>query len=221
MFGTELRAVMAERGVGVRELARRTGYTPGYVSNVRSGIKASSPRVAGLMDAALEAGGRLVEADRRAAAGSATRPSGQGAKAAAAQAAIPGEAQAASPEQQGREPSTRELRRALGSKLKAARAGAGWSQRQLAHKIGYTRSGVSSAESGGYAQRSFYERCDAALGTGGALAGDYDVISGRRAAERVQCTRAEAEFGEPGMKVVVGYVRGAWHVEVHLPERGG
>jgi transcriptional regulator with XRE-family HTH domain len=43
------------------------------------------------------------------------------------------------------EPSLRELRRALGQKLKDTRTAAGWSQQQLAHKIGYTRSGVSSA----------------------------------------------------------------------------
>lgn len=128
--------------------------------------------------------------------------------------------QAARAAEEDREPSVRDLRRVLGRKLKAARTQAAWSQRQLAHKIGYTRSGVSSTESGGYAQRSFYERCDAALGTGGTLARDYDVIRQRRAAERVQRTHAEPEFGKPRMKVVVGYVRGAWHIEVHLPERG-
>jgi transcriptional regulator with XRE-family HTH domain len=115
------------------------------------------------------------------------------------------------------EPSLRELRRALGQKLKAARTQAGWSQQQLAHKIGYTRSGVSTAESGGYASRTFWECCDKALNMGGTLAAEYDAIAG----EQAKGMQAETEFGEPRMKVVVGYVRGAWHVEVHLPERGG
>jgi DNA-binding XRE family transcriptional regulator len=117
----------------------------------------------------------------------------------------------------GPEPSLRELRRALGQKLKAARTQAGWSQQQLAHKIGYTRSGVSTAESGGYASRTFWECCDKALNTGGTLAAEYDAIAAGQA-KRMQVSE---EFGEPKMKVVVGYVRGAWHVEVHLPERGG
>jgi DNA-binding XRE family transcriptional regulator len=114
------------------------------------------------------------------------------------------------------EPSPRELRRSLGQKLKAIRTEAGWSQQQLARKIGYTRSGVSSAESGGYAGRGFYECCDEALNTGGTLAPQYDAIAGERA-KRAQVSE---EFGEPRMKVVVGYVRGAWHIEIHLPEKG-
>jgi transcriptional regulator with XRE-family HTH domain len=118
------------------------------------------------------------------------------------------------------EPSLRELRRALGQKLKAIRTEAGWSQQQLAHKIGYARSGVSNVESGGHAQRSFYQRCDEVLGTGGVLAPDYDVIYHRQEAARIKRMQVSEEFGEPRMKVVVGYVRGAWHVALYLPERG-
>jgi Helix-turn-helix domain len=115
---------------------------------------------------------------------------------------------------QAEQPSPRERRRALGQKLKAARQAAGLSQRELAHKIGYTRSGVSSAESGGYASRRFYECCDELLNTGGILAGQYDAM----ADERSRGMQVSEEFGEPRMKVVVGYTRGAWHIEVHLPE---
>jgi hypothetical protein len=75
---------------------------------------------------------------------------------------------------------------------------------------------VSSAESGGYAQRLFYQLCDEALNTGGTLAPEYDVI----ASERAKPAQVSEDFGEPRMKVVVGYVRGAWHIEIHLPERG-
>ena len=117
---------------------------------------------------------------------------------------------------QAEPPTPKEQRRALGQELKHARQGAGLSQRELAHKIGYTRSGVSSAESGGYASRGFYECCDQVLNTGGTLAARYDAI----ADERARGMQVSQEFGEPKMKVVVGYVRGAWHIEVHLPERG-
>jgi transcriptional regulator with XRE-family HTH domain len=121
-----------------------------------------------------------------------------------------------SPDDGDRGPSPRELRRTLGQKLKATRNAAGLSQQQLARRVGYTRSGVSSAESGGYAARHFYELCDDALKTGGTLAADHDVISQHLA--DAQTAHAAAEFGEPRMKVVVGYVRGAWHVELYLPE---
>jgi hypothetical protein len=73
-----------------------------------------------------------------------------------------------------------------------------------------------SAESGGYASRGFYEGCDQVLTTSGRFAAKYDAIAG----ERAKGLQVSQEFGEPKMKVVVGYVRGAWHIEVHLPERG-
>ncbi len=63
-FGTELTRLMAARRVGVREIARQTGYTAGYISNLRSGVKAPSPKVAGLLDSALEADESLIEAER-------------------------------------------------------------------------------------------------------------------------------------------------------------
>jgi transcriptional regulator with XRE-family HTH domain len=124
-----------------------------------------------------------------------------------------------SPDEGGREPGPRELRRALGQKLKAARNAAGLSQQQLARAVGYTRSGVSSAESGGYAARHFHELCDDVLKTGGTLAAGYDAMSQHLA--DAQATQATAEFGDPRMKVVVGYVRGSWHIELYLPEKPG
>jgi transcriptional regulator with XRE-family HTH domain len=119
------------------------------------------------------------------------------------------------PDDGDREPSPRELRRALGQKLKAARNAAGLSQQQLARAVGYTRSGVSSAESGGYAARHFFELCDDVLETGDALAAGYDTMSQHLA--DAQAASATAEFGDPRMKVVVGYVRGSWHIELYLP----
>jgi hypothetical protein len=85
--------------------------------------------------------------------------------------------------------------------------------------VGYTRSGVSSAESGGYAARHFYALCDDVLKTSGTLAAGYDAMS--QQLSDAQAANATAEFGEPRMKVVVGYVRGSWHIELYLPEKPG
>jgi DNA-binding XRE family transcriptional regulator len=58
-------------------------------------------------------------------------------------------------------------RKELGRNLKTARQTAGLLQRELAHKIGYSRSAVGNAETGqcGYAHR-FWELCDEVLETG-------------------------------------------------------
>ncbi len=59
-FGGELARLMAERGLGVRELARRVPCNPGYISNLRSGRKRPGPEMADLPDKVLEAGGQLA-----------------------------------------------------------------------------------------------------------------------------------------------------------------
>jgi len=59
-FSDELRRLMAERGVGVRELARQVPCNPGYVSNLRNGRKKASRQVAARLDLVLDAGGKLV-----------------------------------------------------------------------------------------------------------------------------------------------------------------
>ncbi len=65
--------------------------------------------------------------------------------------------------------------RELGQALKAARLAAGWSQAQLAHKAGYARSTISTAESRGLGTtRELWERCDHLLGTALALTTRYD-----------------------------------------------
>src|SRR5215469_17237951 len=77
----------------------------------------------------------------------------------------------------------RALRRDLGRALKEARGAAGYSQAQLARKTGYARSTVSTVESGSQnATRVFWERSDAALGTGTALRARYDRLAQRRLA---------------------------------------
>lgn len=59
-FSDQLRWLMAERGVGVRELARRVPCDPGYLSNLRNGKKRPSRPIAARLDEALDADGALV-----------------------------------------------------------------------------------------------------------------------------------------------------------------
>jgi transcriptional regulator with XRE-family HTH domain len=59
-FGAEIRRLMAERGVGLRALARQVQYDPGYLSKVVNGRKAVSVELARRLDAALNAGGVLA-----------------------------------------------------------------------------------------------------------------------------------------------------------------
>jgi transcriptional regulator with XRE-family HTH domain len=59
-FGAELARWMAVRGVGVRELRRRSGYSAGYVTQLRQGRRFPSPDVARDLDDALGAGGALA-----------------------------------------------------------------------------------------------------------------------------------------------------------------
>jgi hypothetical protein len=58
-FGTELARLMAERGVGVRELARMVPCNPGHISNLRGGKVRPSPELAEALDERLEAVGSL------------------------------------------------------------------------------------------------------------------------------------------------------------------
>jgi transcriptional regulator with XRE-family HTH domain len=59
-FSDELRRFMADRGIGVRELARRVPCNPGYLSNLRNGNKRPSPQTGARLDELLDAGGLLV-----------------------------------------------------------------------------------------------------------------------------------------------------------------
>ena len=59
-FGSALARLMAARGLGVRELARRVPCNPGHISNLRSGKAHPSPEMAAGLDMALDAGGQLA-----------------------------------------------------------------------------------------------------------------------------------------------------------------
>lgn len=101
------------------------------------------------------------------------------------------------------------LRRELGGALKAARRAAGYSQAQLALKMGYARSTVSTAESGGQNMpRVFWERSDSALGPGTALAYRHDRLAQRRLAFPVGAGTAYAA-SEETQALDTGTVAGA------------
>lgn len=59
-FGTELVRLMAERGAGVRELARACYVNPSHISNIRNGKARPSLDLARAIDAQLGAGGQLA-----------------------------------------------------------------------------------------------------------------------------------------------------------------
>lgn len=59
-FSEHLIRVMAEREVGVRELARQVPCNPGYLSNLRNGRKRPSQSVAARLDELLDVGGALA-----------------------------------------------------------------------------------------------------------------------------------------------------------------
>jgi len=61
-FGAALAHWMQVRGVGVRELHRRSGYSVGYVSQLRHGQRNPSPEAARDLDDALGARGELARA---------------------------------------------------------------------------------------------------------------------------------------------------------------
>lgn len=60
-FSNELDRWMRERCIGVRGLHRRSGYSAGYISELRRGNRYPSPEAAKDLDDALEAGGKLAE----------------------------------------------------------------------------------------------------------------------------------------------------------------
>jgi transcriptional regulator with XRE-family HTH domain len=59
-FGRSLKGFMQQHQIAVRELARRSGYSAGYVSELRRSLKHPSPEAARNIDDALGAGGTLA-----------------------------------------------------------------------------------------------------------------------------------------------------------------
>jgi hypothetical protein len=81
--------------------------------------------------------------------------------------------------------------RALGRQLAASRRAADLSQEQLAPLSAYSRSTIANAETGRqHVQRRFWERCDAALGTGSALARGHDEVMAAQRGSHVRSAAA-------------------------------
>lgn len=59
-FGAELKRWMQARGAGVRELHRRSGYSAGYITQLRQGRRNPSMEAARDLDDALNAGSALI-----------------------------------------------------------------------------------------------------------------------------------------------------------------
>ncbi len=59
MFGRKLVALAGERGLSLREVARRVPCSPAHLSNIAHGRKGASGQLAGLLDRVLDAGGEL------------------------------------------------------------------------------------------------------------------------------------------------------------------
>jgi len=59
-FGDEVRRLLAERGMSLRELARRSHYHVSYLSNVCNGRKRPTAQMAAELDELLGAGGKLA-----------------------------------------------------------------------------------------------------------------------------------------------------------------
>lgn len=59
-FGHELRQLLADRRMSLREAARLAGCSPGYLSNVAHGRKPLTPSLASRLDRVLGTGGKLV-----------------------------------------------------------------------------------------------------------------------------------------------------------------
>jgi diguanylate cyclase (GGDEF)-like protein len=98
----------------------------------------------------------------------------------------------------GSKDAQRRDRRELGRQLAAWRARAHLSQRELAHRTGYTRSTISSAEAGEPLSAQFWARADRALAAEGRLIAAHACIEAaasaarRRAAKLTWWTRAGA-----------------------------
>jgi transcriptional regulator with XRE-family HTH domain len=107
-----------------------------------------------------------------------------------------------------------EARAALGVELAAYRRAAGYTQAQLARLTEYSRSTIANVETGRQqVSRSFWERADAVLRTGGTLATGHDQVEaadrrGLRAAARQVSTARQAQSWQVNLNPIPGTAAG-------------
>jgi len=90
-----------------------------------------------------------------------------------------------------------EMRRELGRQLAARRRAAGYVQRELGVLVGYSRTAIANAETGGARLgRQLWERADRVLRTGELFARGYDRIQAQAAAESRGSAGEPAPAGE-------------------------
>ena len=89
------------------------------------------------------------------------------------------------------------MRRELGRQVAALRRAAGLTQHQLAELTRFSRATVSLAEIGRESHaRQFWEACDKALDTGGALTAGFDQVGAVREAQQQATARAAQQARE-------------------------
>jgi DNA-binding XRE family transcriptional regulator len=93
----------------------------------------------------------------------------------------------------------RGLRRGLGRRLATARKKAGYTQREFAQRISYSRSTLSTVESGiQRAGRPFWQACDRVLGTGTEYEHGYDQVRAQQHADHARREAAAPSVGSEG-----------------------
>jgi transcriptional regulator with XRE-family HTH domain len=106
----------------------------------------------------------------------------------------------------------RQLRRELGRELAGWRRTAGFTQAELGRKVGYSRSTVSTVESGAQqVPREFWESCDELLGSD--LAERSDRVHLAEAAEHRTVIAARRTAPPPSFDDVPAYARLGWPAE--------
>jgi tetratricopeptide (TPR) repeat protein len=109
----------------------------------------------------------------------------------------------------------RALRIELGRQMAARRTAAGYSQTALAPLTGYSRSTVAGVEVGRqHVQRDFWERCDAALGSGTFFAVQFDLLVSKIEQRKRDSARALQDAREVRVQV--------WRrtTDANAPDRG-
>ncbi len=110
------------------------------------------------------------------------------------------------------------LRQELAAALKTARKKAGLLQRELGHKMGYSRSRIAGAEAGDYVSRQFCERCDAVLGT--TLSHTYAAIRALRTQRLLVALAADTDDTRPAEPVIAREISGSAEIRGPEPESG-